>query len=127
AVHHALRAAQHFDALNAAAEQILETRRNLRRGSVGDIHAVDQHQCAVRLFAADAQPGGFADAAVAADVDAGLAAQHIGDTALTALRDFFSVEHGNGSSHFPQWHRLAAGGDYQCFQRGGCGERVEVG
>ena len=71
--------ANHLDALDVLGREVGEV--ELAVGGVVGLDAVDQHQRVVALGAADAHLREVADAAAAADGDAGQAAQGIGGVA----------------------------------------------
>ncbi len=87
AVERRLRPAQHLDALDVDGGEIAEIERAVGRRRIADAHAVDQHQGLAGVGAAQADLGHGADAAGFVDVEAGDAAQDVGEAFRSEFRD----------------------------------------
>ena len=107
---HALRTAQHLDALHRHIEQTVE----VESAAVGIVHfhAVDQHQGLVGFGAAQIDLSDAAGAAAAANRDAGHVAQSVGDHADLPLLQFFAGDDGDGAAGLLGGYRHPGGGDH---------------
>jgi hypothetical protein len=118
AVHRGGRAAQHFDAVD------LRERNAFPAGAAGrlrvDAHAVQVDRGEARLRAADEETRGVAHAAVARDLDARLACQHVGHAGRAAALDGLAVDDGDIAHQVRQRLRRAVGRDHRLGQRGCC-------
>ncbi len=111
---HALRAAQHFEALDFQIEQIVEIKRPAVR--IVDFHSVDQHQGLIGFRAAQIDLGQRAEIAAAADRDSRRIAQRIGDAAYLALFQLVGGDDSDGATGLFRRNRNAGGGDHQLRQ-----------
>ena len=102
AVQAGARAAHDLDAIDQRDRQVLEG--DQAGGGRAHAHAVDQHQHVVGLAAAHEHRGELAVAALVGDVDAGAAAQQVGERSRLGAQD------------------LVAGDDFDRCQRGVCGD-----
>ena len=94
AVERGLRAAQHFDAGDVAADQVGEVVAGARIGRVVDLHPIDQSNGLVGVRAADEHRGGFTRTAIATDAEPGRAIQDIGDAGFLVQLDLGLGQHG---------------------------------
>ena len=92
-------------------------------GRGADAHAVEQHHDLVGIRAAQVDAGAGAGTAVARDLDAGLALQHVGHRAGAGARDFLGLDDGGlGDDGVGALRRACRGDDDGVDgRRDGCG------
>ena len=119
AVHQALGTAQDFHPLYARAQDLFKAGADLWPGGVGNVDAVEQHQCAIAFLAPDAQGRRAAGTAGIGDGDSGLGAQHVVQRSKAQPGNLLLGDDGDGGAHLAQWHRDAGGRDHNLLQWGG--------
>src|SRR5690606_38973896 len=113
------RTAHDLDAVDLVDRQVLE--RSQPGADRAHAHAVDQHQHLVGLGAAHEHVAQLAVAALVADVDAGAAAQQVGEAARLAAHDLVVVDDLGREQAVGQRDPGAGGGDHHFVQVGGRG------
>src|SRR3569623_638838 len=98
-----------FDVINHLGRNVLQ--RGAADGAGIDLDAIDHHQGVIAVGAPDEHRRGLAGAAVAADVDAGVEAQQIGDVDCGAAFDGGAVDDDHRRQRLIGDLRGAGGGD----------------
>ena len=110
-----------LDALDQFDRQVLQ--RGQARGGRADAHAVDQEQHVVRVGTAQEHRRLLAESALVGQVDAGAAAQQLGQGTRLAALDLRAVDHFDRGQRVIDGDRGAGTGDHDLVEFGG-GVRV---
>ena len=103
------RALHYLDALQQGGGQVLQ--RSTADGAGVEAHAIDQYQRMVAVGAANEHGGVLANAAAAAEFQAGVEAQQVRKFGAGGAGQFFAREYGDAGVDIDEFFRGAGGGD----------------